>query len=70
VDEHGPDPQLVAPSAEPLEIRGIVLGKAPRARARGLWTKSWTASAPISAARSSDRFTPPEQWAPTITRKP
>src|SRR5581483_10159257 len=37
-------------------------------QARGLWTNSWTASAPISSHRSSARLTPPEQWAPRITR--
>src|SRR5437764_473004 len=32
--------------------------------ARGLWAKSWTASAPIATALSIARLTPPEQCPP------
>ena len=44
---------------------GSWLGKR---HARGLWTKSWSASAPIASARSGAAFTPPPTWPPKSTR--
>ena len=63
--ERGADARLAAALAEALEVRRVVVGEAPRARA--LHEELHGVGADLLGPVERAFLTPPEQWAPNST---